>query len=435
MFENINPQNRQANLENVRILNRVRSIAIICQLALILFATLYLDIRLPLNWLFALLAFEVGFQIFNILRARQERSVSSFELLTHIATDSLILAGLVYFSGGANNPFIYLLLLSIALGTLMLKPRDLLLVSVLQLILYSLLNIYQRPLELADSSPLSSFHLHLAGMWVNFVITVILISIFGLLTRHSMRKQEHRIQSLREKQLKDEQILSLGIMSASAAHELGTPLATMAIIIDDLKHEPLAQEINQDMQLLSAQIANCRNIIQSLSEKSHKIKKQLSQETLDKRADNGEILKHRLQAIIDNWLVFRPQIALKQQWSKAFDTYVQNIPISVEQAVTNLLDNAADASIENGNDIVEINCHFSEQDLTIDITDFGQGITPEMKRSLGASIQETQKPGGLGWGLFLSNASIERYGGKVQLLEADHGGTLTRINMPKLLSF
>jgi len=276
ILENLNSPSNQSNLLNVQILNRVRLIAIIGQIILILFAVWYLDIHLPLHWLFSIITLELAFQLYSHYQVIKDSQISGFEIFLHIVFDSFILAGLVFFSGGANNPFIYLLLLSVALGTFMLKSRYLLVVTAAQLALYSLLNIYQRPLELGESSPLASFHLHLAGMWVNFALTVVLIAIFGLLARHSMLKQEKQIQDLREKQLRDEQILSLGIMSASAAHELGTPLATMAIVVDDLNHEKDAsQRIHEDMGLLAGQIETCRTIIQDLNEKSRHTRQKL----------------------------------------------------------------------------------------------------------------------------------------------------------------
>lgn len=429
-LKNISTSKHYSNLENMQILNRIRLIAINGQLALILFSVWYLAIRLPIEWLFSLLLFEIVFQGYCYQRAKQSRRITSNEILLSIIVDSLILAGLVYFSGGASNPFIYLLLLPLALGTLMLTPRNLLLVAALQLLLYSLLNIYQRPLELSDTSPLASFHLHLMGMWVNFIMTVILIAVFGLLTRSAMLKQGKKIQSLREKQLKDEQILGLGIMSASAAHELGTPLATMEIIVDDLKHQNLPDNIKEDMGLLATQINKCREIIRGLNDKSNLTKSRLTQQNDETETSSKEKIKKQLQNTIENWLVYRPQMIVKQSWNDEIEALNYALPISVEQALSNLLDNAADASLANQNDQLEIKGYCQAQQIIIDIIDHGAGITLEQKQSLGASIYETDKKDGLGWGLFLSNASIERAGGKVELMDSAHGGTLTRISLP-----
>jgi two-component system sensor histidine kinase RegB len=416
----------QSNFENAKILNQVRLIAIIGQLILVLFSLWFLEIHLPLLWVFGLLVLEIIFCTWNFWSNRKIIPISSSKLLLHIIFDSFILAGLIYFSGGPNNPFIYLLLLPIALGTLMLSLKGLILITLLQLLLYSLLNIYQRPLELGDSSPLVSFHLHLTGMWVNFGLTVVLISIFGFITRQSMLQQQRKINLLREKQLKDEQLLSLGIMSASAAHELGTPLATMAIVVDDLLHQALAVDCKNDLNILATQINKCRSITQTLSSKSEDVK-----ERLDKQKNNSEIMFiEQLQLTLDNWLVYRPQIHLTQHWSNELVSLKRTLPISVEQAIINLLNNSADASLANGSDKIVINGSLIHQAIVIEITDFGKGITAEMKVSLGEDIQSTQKIDGLGWGVLLSNASIERANGKVELLEAKEGGTLTKISLP-----
>ncbi len=223
-------------------------------------------------------------------------------------------------------------------------------------------------------------------------------------------------------------------MASGAAHELGTPLSTMAIIVDDINHEAdVSGRLHQDMNLLAGQIENCRNIIQNLSEKSSHTRRQLERQQGDGETSKQD-LKQQLLSIIDNWLVYRPQIKLTQDWEDNFEPISHSLSISVEQAVTNLMNNAADASLANDNDNIEIECKRKEQQLIIEITDFGKGLTPKLRASLGANIQESQKADGLGWGLFLSNASIERVGGEVHLIETSDGGTLTRINIPIVLS-
>lgn len=420
----------QAVKENIRILNRVRFVAIVAQLTLVIFASWYLQIRLPLVWLIGLISLEIIFQIYSVWRVSQTKIIlSRIEVIIPLIFDSIVLAALVYFSGGANNPFIYLLLLFIMLGTLMLSSTQLMLVAVLQLGLYSLLNIFQRPLELGSSSPLASFHLHLMGMWVNFVLTVILMVVFGLITRHVMLNKEKKIQALREDQLKDEQILSLGIMAASAAHELGTPLSTMAIIVDDLAHEKLSSEMQSDMQLLLSQINTCRHILKSLNEKNTRARHQLVH-MQSNPSQGDQHFKSELQRVFQHWLVYRPQIQLTQQWSDDFAELKGYLALSVEQAVINLLDNAADASLANSSDQVALHCYCEQHQCVIEISDNGSGITPEIKQTLGVNIQPTQKVDGLGWGLFLSNASIERAGGSVQLIAHSSGGTLTRVALP-----
>ncbi len=417
-------------MDNVKILSKVRLVAIVGQTSMILFAVFYLEILFPMAILLAILFAEVLFQIYCEWAIRSKGSISEAELFIHIAIDSLILGLLVYFTGGANNPFIYLLLLFVALGSFMLRPKALVFISILELALYSLLNIYQRPLELGEQSPLASFHLHLAGMWVNFFLTVALLAFFGLVTRYAMLRKEKQLQSLREQQLQDEQVLGLGIMAAGAAHELGTPLATMAIIIDDLAHDQVRDDISEDLQLLAKQIAVCKGIIGSLNDKSHNAKLQLKQaDTLPSNGSNLD-LNQQIKQIIENWLVYRPNIRVRQTWNCELDKGASCFRISVEQAITNLLDNAADASIENNQSQVDIKIDCDNQEAVIEILDYGKGISLEKQQNLGVAIQDTDKQDGLGWGMFLSNVSIERVGGNIQLIDSEHAGTLTRIIIP-----
>ena len=425
---------RLSSSENIKILNRLRLIAIIGQLSVIVFSYFYLEINLPIKWLSLVLTIESCFAIYSHYKFEIKRQklheTPLIELVLHLVIDSFILAALVYFSGGSNNPFIYLLLLPVALSAFMLTPGYLIAITLLQLLLYSLLYSYYRPLELSQSSILESFHLHMMGMWVNFIITAVLIAVFGLISRLTMLRQEKKIQALREKNLQDEQILGLGIMSANAAHELSTPLSTMAIIVEDIQHDKLTLALKEDMQLLDSQINKCKEIIAVLTDKSQLAQEQISLNEREQLRLQNNLFKKRLMTIIENWLVYRPQIIVEQSWQEGLSSIEQSISMSVEQAITNLLDNAADASVAEGNDHLTITVYKEKQSLIIDILDYGKGVSNEMKLSMGQQIQQTQKQDGLGWGLFLSNVSVERIGGKVQLVESNTKNTITRITLP-----
>jgi len=422
--------------DNIAILNRVRLIAILVQMIVIIGSVVFLKITLPILYLAILLSAEIVFFIYAQWRMALPRSVSQNEITLHILFDSLVLAGLVYFSGGANNPFIYLLLLPVALGSFMLEPKHLLVLVAFELSLYSMLNIYQRPIPVGEVSPLSSFHLHLAGMWANFILTVILLAIFGLITRSSLLKKEKKLQQLREKDLQDEQILGLGIMSANAAHELGTPLSTMAIVIDDIQHTNISEEQLQDMSLLQDQIIRCRKIIGRLNDKSQHAQQQLLTKVENDLNDKALTFnfKEQLELVIERWLVYQPKITLIKHFEPVFDSTNYQISISLEQAITNLLDNAADASLENNKQSIYLNSFLSKNNIIIEIKDNGVGISNQDKPYIGKRIQPSNKQDGLGWGMFLSNVSIERVGGSVHILDYENdsqSGSLTRITLPK----
>lgn len=426
--------------DNLATLNRVRAIALIGQAALVLFATFSLDLMLPIGGLIGLWTFELLFQLFSVWFIRRKGRVSQFSLFVTLLIDSLILAAMIYLTGGANNPFIYLLLLSVALASFMLSPYYLIAIVITQLLLYSLLNYKYRSLVLAETSPLASFHLHLAGMWVNFILTVILIAFFGWVTRTAMLKQEKKLQTLREKNLRDEQVLGLGIMSANAAHEMGTPLSTMAVLVEDLSKNKQGEEEN-DFQLLANQIERCKQIIKSLHQRSRQAQESINL-AVDSKADsiaNTSVTtnvrreaKDQLVKLFEQWLVYRPDIQLKQTWQLNQTLYISPFAISLEQAIMNLLDNAADASIKNGKN--EISVVVGQQiiadstSLVIDIYDRGEGI--DQLQDYQKVLSDSSKPDGFGWGLFLSNISIERAQGRVTFFENETIGGVTRIQLP-----
>ena len=417
--------------QSMVLLYRMRWVAVTMQLIVSLVAVEFYQFDLPLEWILVLIGFEFSLQVVMFFRFRRNEIFSQNELFVHLIIDSLFLAGLVFLTGGTNNPFTYLLLLSIALGTFMLRSGQLIAVALLVIGLYSILHLNHVPLATSHGHHKEMFSLHMAGMWINFGISALLLAFFGLAGRKVFLAQQSTIQQLREKQLKDEQVLSLGIMSAGAAHELGTPLSTMAIIAEDLKHQNSDDSQSlEDLELLQSQISRCKTIIENLSENSQASRDQIIQH--DAQGTDNANLRLNLLNLIDNWKVIRPQIVLNLDLADDLHEYKTQLNISVTQAISNLLNNAAEASMSNENPTVALTATVNNQVLDLQIQDYGPGIPDDLKSQLGTQILDSNKPSGLGWGSFLSNASIERVGGKVSLQENELG-TITRINIPLYL--
>jgi len=425
-WQTINPKGQDNIQQSMALLYRMRWVAIIGQVLLGLIAQLYFNFIFPFEWMLSIIGFEAILQITTALRIHRREAFPQFELFLHLIIDSLFLAGLVFLSGGVSNPFTYLLLLPIALGTFMLKPNQLLMLAVLESLLYSFLHFNHVPLAMDNDPNYHIFNLHMAGMWVNFGLSALLLAFFGLAARKIMVRQGQKIQQLREKQLKDEQLLSLGIMSASATHELGTPLATMAIIADDMSYrEHLDVTTREDLNVLQDQINRCKEIIDVLGERSSDNRQRIT-------AGSGQqgSLNQQLEKLINDWSVYRPQIQYEIEWRDDVSHLPSFLSISVEQAITNLLDNAAEASLENNQPSINIQILLNTDDLIVQILDSGTGISEELMQQLGNQLLDSEKESGMGWGHFLSNASIERAGGSVNLAEQDDGGILTRITIP-----
>ena len=411
--------------QSIILLYRMRWIAILGQIAISLIAHYVYGFVLPITWMIVVIAVECIFQAVTAFRIHNDHKFADIELFLHLLIDVLFLTGIVFLNGGTNNPFTYLLLIPVALGNFMLKPRQLILLTLIVCTIYFILHMYHVPLSIERGPDHRLFSLHLVGMLVNFEITAFILALFGLTARGVFLAQQSKIQLLREKQMKDEQVLSLGIMSANAAHDLSTPLSTIAIIADDLSHnDAVKKNVEDDIELMRTEIQRCKTIIDQLSQRSRDSRDQIIS-SADEDISHQD-LHQQLTRLVETWTIIRPEIDMKLTLGGSLSSTDKGIDINVEQAISNLLNNAADASLENDQKKISFTASLDTQELEILIQDYGAGIPESLSKQLGKQITDSQKPTGLGWGHFLSNASIEHSGGTVTIKENEFG-TITRI--------
>jgi two-component system sensor histidine kinase RegB len=276
---------------------------------------------------------------------------------------------------------------------------------------YALLLVVFEPLAVAD--PVAATRMHLAGMWFNFLISAALIAFFVTRMHAALRARDRELADLREKQLRDERIVALGTQAALAAHELATPLATIQTTAHELAGEFANDpDIGADCRLLEKQAQACKAILTRLAA----------------RAQDGEPatqpLDAWLAALLERWQVLRPDAQLVATLPADPRDFAP--PDGLEQAILNVLNNAADAAAAP----VEFSAATDAGALVIDIADRGPGFTPEQKAQAGR-VLFSGKPGrGWGVGLALTHASLERAGGSLTLTERDGGGTRVRIRLP-----
>ena len=345
---------------------------------------------------------------------------------------------LLYFSGGASNPFVsyYLIPLSIAAITL---PRRLsILVALAALACYTVLLNYYVPIAAIaphavdmhgtatgmngpatgmngvhsgafNESVNESTNLHILGMWANFAISGALITYFISRMAGTLRQQQQKIAEQRETQLRDEQLLAVATLAAGTAHELGTPLNTMKIIVDELIDK--RKNSAEDLLLLNQQIDTCKSTLKQ-SQSSEQI---------------PVTVRDYFSALLSRWQLMRPNVNVSINLAKdSCDApCTAAFHLTIEQSIINLLNNAADASPES----VEVSIQWTADRATIDIRDHGPGLDINDIDNLGQAFV-THKDDGLGLGLFLSRATLTRFGGTVSLRNALGGGTHTQISLP-----
>jgi two-component system sensor histidine kinase RegB len=407
---------------NLKRLLIIRSIALAGQTAALLYAWLFYAGSLVYPVLISTLLLLLASIVVTTLRLRKPWPVTDEELFAQLMLDVACFTVLVYFTGGATNPFVsyYLVPLSIAAATL--PWRHTWLIAVAALACYSTMLFFYHPIpELAPEHQhgSQSGNLHILGMWFNFLISTVLITFFVVRMAAALRNQEEVITHEREERLKDEHILSLATLAAGTAHELGTPLNTITLLLDDLAEEHRDNNnLLPDIQLLQTQVRNCRNSLEKLTSNAK-----------DSFTENFPAItpKAYFDALLAQWQLIRPEVSITFNYQESDDApeSIQVDP-TLGQTLINLLDNAADVSPQRL--LFDVEC--ITNDLIVRIRDFGPGLPLEVAEQLGKPFVTTKGEGGLGLGLLLSHATAKRYNASITLYDHAEGGTLTELVVP-----
>lgn len=394
------------------------------QIVALIYFTLISPIGLPASSIAMVLAVYAAVTAATWQRSRTQVPITDNEFFGHLLADILFFSLLLYFSGGASNPFISYYLIPISIAAITQPRRYSIFIAVAALGAYSLLLKYYMPI----SALAPSHHhgggdnsLHILGMWANFAISAGIIIYFISRMASALKIQQQEIALQREAQLRDEQLLAVGTLAAGTAHELGTPLNTMKLLVDEMiidSADMSDPSLLDDLSLLNQQIDQCKTTL-----------KQLLTTAEESQSNQLEVqsVKTYFVTVLERWQLMRPTLKTTIRYLDCPDSYAVFHP-TIAQSILNLLNNAADASAT-----VDVEISWNSDTATIEIRDYGAGLDPEKMDSLGEAFV-TDKADGLGLGLFLSQATLTRFGGSVSLQNVDasdsQGGTLTRILLP-----
>ena len=416
MFSDLSQSPLSKNLQRLFLL---RNISIFAEC--LTFAIVYWTIDIEIPWIQMIFVVTV-LTLINFLtwlRLHRDWPVSHQEFFLQLLVDVFSLSALLYFSGGSTNPFISLYLLPLTIAAATLPWRFTWVMAVITIACYTLLLFVYIPLPHDHNNHLIEFALHVSGMWLAFVLSTMIIAWFVVKMSASIRERDHDLAKAREQALRNEQIIALGTLAAGAAHELGTPLSTMAVVTGELQKEYTQDnEFQNNITILRDQIAHCKHTLTHLLAKAGQ-----------NRAEQGSKLPvdKFLDQILDKWKLIRPSIKFTYQ-----STGSQPAPAIMEnqllnQSILNLLNNAADASSQR----IDIKSRWDLHKLHLEIIDDGSGLSTEALQRAGEAFFSSKAPGqGFGIGLFLANANIERFGGSVRLFNMENGGACTQVVLP-----
>jgi len=406
---------------NLRDLVLLRSIGIAGQVAIIGFAHLQLGLELPLVPLAAIIASLGLWNLLSWLRLGKTRPVSREEFFVQVVVDVAALTGLLYFTGGATNPFAWIYLLPLMILTINLPRRYAWSMAAIAIAAYSSLMAWHVPLPLPGTHMHhdSGFSLHIFGMWFGFVLSAVLMVHFVSHMANNLRDRDRQLAAAREKSLRDERLIALGTLAAGAAHELGTPLGTMAILTKELLHDYPPEtdpELHSQLEILHGQTQRCKDALSVISASSG----------VAQAAAGGSLeLATFLTDLIQQWRSHRPDIAVELDIMEGASGKRILADETLRQAITNILDNAADASPDH----VTFQARWDSRELLLRVLDRGAGLHPAISDTIGDS-QVSTKEHGLGLGLFLAHGAVQRLGGEVQLFDRAGGGVCTEIRLP-----
>ena len=399
----------------LRRLFTLRSYAISVQLIAIWFAKWGLDAALPISTLIIILGLLILINAVTWLRLQSSKKIHDWEFTLHLFTDMTGLATLLYFTGGATNPFISFLLLPLAIGANSVQIKQIIPLGAYGICVYSLLMFHFQPLLFPDGT--FPYHLHLIGMWITFALSVLLISWYMTRTAIELRNKDRELMIIKEQEWEDQQLIALGTLAAGAAHELSTPLSTIAILAQELEETCTTDDTGkEDLRLLRSQITICRNILTDLLTRT-KITRSDSGKSID--------LEQMLLQIFDKWLSIKQEVHSQIIIDKESPSLTILLDPTISQAILNILNNAAEASPE----FVKVQARWNFEYLVLVVEDRGPGIASEILDRIGKPFV-SNRVNGHGLGLFLAKAALARFGGEIDLSNRKEGGMNATLTLP-----
>jgi two-component system sensor histidine kinase RegB len=337
----------------------------------------------------------------------------------HFLVDVGVLALLLYTASGTTNPFAVLFLPVVVLAAAMLRAHLLLWVVGASIASYGVLVSFHHEFagDLADAHHRGVE----VGTWVALSMVLTFVAFFVYRLSRIAREQQRLEQIASEKSHRDEALISLAALAAGTAHELNTPLSTMSVIVDEMRHwNGLGNDECESVKMLVRQIETCRAALKDM--------------VVAASADHFEGARAKpviafLDAVVERFRFLRPGVRFAFTYEKLDEDDRVIADKTLEHALINLINNAADASPGD----VEMFASSEAGTLYVDVRDRGPGVPPSIREQLGRPFFTTkgERPeAGNGVGLFITNRTVESFGGGVMLYERAGGGTCVSVNLP-----
>lgn len=391
----------------------LRSGAIAVQLIAVLSVYFLLEHQIALLPLLIVIAVEAVFQLISLFAYRNVSRAKPLGMLMQLTADVLFLTVLLSLSGGATNAFVSLLLLPIMIAAVTLREKGLAYIAVLAIAAYSLLLI-KMPDHSMHQMNMSG---HFIGMWVNFVLSASVIAlVIGAMSR-ALKERERIIANVREKQLRNEQLVTLDGAAAQITHQLATPIANLQFLFEELLEEQPNNPIIKHMQ---APLTQCSTQLNDFRKLSEQLRLKNSQE--------HTTVKQLQTQITDTLLLQYPYQQIKWITPPIAATLLSDAMLL--PAILNLLQNAALANQKQGQAQLELSWqqdNLHSEYVYLLIRDFGPGFSSSQLAELGGQLMPSDQ--GMGIAVLLSNVTFERLNGSLTLFNHTDGGAVAKVKL------
>ena len=412
------PESKRGEWIRLRTMIFIRWVAVTGQLAAIIIAFQYFELALDLSLCFFAVGLSALANIVASLFFPESKRLSELENVFMILFDLFQLAFLLFLTGGLNNPFSFLLVAPVVVSAAALKKKSTIIIGSAAVLIVTLLSYFFVPLETLSGKTLTIPDIFLFGNWVAISTGIVFLAFYSNRVTSELNTMSDALFATQAALSREQKLTDLGGVVAAAAHELGTPLATIKLtsseLIEELKNFP---ELHDDAMLIRDQADRCGNILNSMGgagkddlQMHQTLLAEIIREAAEPHSQRGVTIETKISdghkgGIDEPYIIRRPEII---------------------HGLRNMIQNAVDFATSK----VWVESSWTKESITITISDAGYGYPPSLLGRLGdpflgAKIGKENRQGyeGMGLGLFIAKTLLERTDAKISFSNGDRNQT------------
>jgi len=361
----------------------------------------------------------VALNILSLYLHQAQESIHTAEIFLALLVDVGALTAQLYLSGGATNPFVPLYLLQVTLGAVLLEAWAAWSIVATICLCFLWLTAWPATIVIPDLKGGTLANLHVQGMLICLLLEATLLVLFITRINRNLRARDAHLADMRQQSAEEDHIIRLGLLASGAAHELGTPLATLSVILNDWEHMPelaTQEDMAEEIAEMQTQVDRCKTILAGILLSSGEVR---GEGTL--RTSVGDFF----DGLAREWRQSRAPIRFVYRNDFAPDAAIVS-DAALKQIVYTVLDNALEASPA----WMSLQVAREAAAIVVTVRDRGAGFSAAMLDAFGKPYQSTKARAGRGLGLFLVVNVVRKLGGTVTADNDPRGGAVVRLDLP-----